>query len=249
MNRKTAIHEPHEILFKDEMTATDNASARPTIAVLGGTGAEGSGLALRWAHAGYPVIIGSRNAAKAAQVCAQIDARLRRAAVSHDSYRGAAASAQIVVLCVPYAAQRGTVEEVRAALEGKILIDTTVPLVPPKVARVQLPEDGSAVAAIQALLGESVRVVSAFQNVAAHLLQDLDHEVECDVLVCGDDVPARETVIKLAGDIGLRGIHAGPIANSAAAEALTSVLIAINSRYKIHGGAGIRITRLDGAEH
>lgn len=230
------------------MTTTDNPSARPAIAVLGGTGAEGSGLALRWAHAGYPVIIGSRNAAKAAQVCAQIDARLGRAAVSHDSYRGAAASAQIVVLCVPYAAQRGTVEEVRPALKGKILVDTTVPLVPPKVARVQLPEGGSAVAAIQALLGESVRVASAFQNVAAHLLQDLGHEVECDVLVCGDDVAARETVIKLAGDIGLRGIHAGPIANSAAAEALTSVLIAINSRYKIRGGAGIRITRLDGAE-
>jgi len=201
-------------------------TARPTIAVLGGTGAEGSGLALRWAHARYPVIIGSRNADKAAQACAQI-----------------------VVLCVPYAAQRGTVEEVRPALEGKILIDTTVPLVPPKVARVQLPEGGSAVAAIQALLGESVRVVSAFQNVAAHLLQDLGHEVECDVLVCGDDMPARETVIKLAADIGLRGIHAGPIANSAAAEALTSVLIAINSRYKIPGGAGIRITRLEGAEH
>jgi NADPH-dependent F420 reductase len=226
-----------------------NTSERPTIAVLGGTGAEGSGLALRWAHAGYPIIIGSRNAEKAAQTCARLDAQLGRAAVSHDGYHAAATAAQIVVLCVPYAAQRSTVEEVRPALEGKILIDTTVPLMPPKVMRVQLPEGGSAVAAIQALLGPSVRVVSAFQNVAAHLLQDLVHEVECDVLVCGDDVPARETVIELAADIGLRGIHAGPIANSAAAEALTSILIAINSRYKISGGgAGIRITRLDGVE-
>lgn len=223
-------------------------SARPAIAVLGGTGAEGSGLALRWAHAGYPVIIGSRNAAKAAQACAQINARLGKDALSHDSYLAAAASAQIVVLCVPYAAQRATVEEVRGALAGKILVDTTVPLVPPKVGRVQLPEGGSAVAAIQALLGASVRVVSAFQNVAAHLLQDLDHQVECDVLVCGDDIPARETVIKLALDIGLRGLHAGPIANSAATEALTSVLIAINSRYKITGGAGIRITRMESGE-
>ena len=136
-----------------------------------------------------------------------------------------------------------------AKRELRLIALAGVPLVPPKVARVQLPGGGSAVAAIQALLGSSVRVVSAFQNVAAHLLQDLGHEVECDVLVCGDDVSARETVIGLAGDIGLRGIHAGSIANSAAAEALTSVLIAINSRYKIPGGAGIRITRLDGVEH
>jgi 8-hydroxy-5-deazaflavin:NADPH oxidoreductase len=220
---------------------------RTSIAVLGGTGSEGSGLALRWANAGYPVVIGSRSADKAAQVCDRINAQLGRTAALHDSYRAAAASGKIVVLSVPYSAQRSTVEEVRDALDGKILIDTTVPLVPPKVARVQLPEGGSAVAAIQALLGESTKVVSAFQNVPAHLLQDLTHEVECDVLVCGDDVGARETVIKLAADIGLRALHAGPIANSAATEALTSVLISINSRYKVQG-AGIRITRLEASE-
>ena len=231
------------------MASATGSAERPSIAILGGTGSEGSGLALRWADAGYRVILGSRNAEKAAQVCAGINERLATARVSHAANRAAAAASDVVVLCVPYAAQHGTVEEVRDALEGKILIDTTVPLMPPKVARVQLPEGGSAVAAIQDLLGGSVRVVSAFQNVAAHLLQDLDHAVECDVLVCGDDVGARETVIKLAADIGVRGIHAGSIANSAAAEALTSVLIAINSRYKIAGGAGIRITRLDGAEH
>ncbi len=215
-----------------------------TIAVLGGTGAQGSGLALRWASAGYPVIIGSRHADKAARACAQINQRLGRLASTPAGYHAAAAAAQVVVLCVPYAAQVATVEEVRAALTGKILIDTTVPLVPPKVARVQLPAGGSAVAAVQALLGASVQVVSAFQNVAAHLLQQLDHELDCDVLVCGDHIPAREAVIKLAADIGLRGIHAGPIVNSAASEALTSVLIAINSRYKIPGGAGLRITGL-----
>jgi NADPH-dependent F420 reductase len=120
-------------------------------------------------------------------------------------------------------------------------VDATVPLVPPKVSRVQLPADGSAVAAIQRLLGSEVRVVSAFQNVSAHHLRDLGHAVDCDVLVCGDDVEARETVIALARDIGLRAYHAGPIANSAAAEALTSVLIALNIRYKVPG-AGIRIT-------
>ena len=179
----------------------------------------GSGLALRWANAGYRVIIGSRNADKAAQVCARINAaRLATAAVSHASGSRAAAAGQIVVLTVPYAAQRSTVEEVRDALDGKILIDTTVPLMPPKVARVQLPEGGSAVAAIQELLGASVKVVSAFQNVPAHLLQELEHEVDCDVLVCGDDVQARETVISCSPRIsGCAPCTPGPIANSAAA--------------------------------
>ena len=123
------------------------------------------------------------------------------------------------------------------------MIDATAPLVPPKVSRVQLPPGGSAVAAIQKSLGESVKVVSAFQNVSAHHLKDLAHDVDCDVLICGNDPTARETVVRLAGDIGLRGIHAGPIANSAAAEALTSILISINIRYKIPG-AGIRVTGL-----
>jgi len=139
--------------------------------------------------------------------------------------------------------QQATALDLREQLAGKILIDATVPLVPPKVARVQLPEGGSAVAALQKLLGESVRVVAAFQNVSAHHLRDLTHSVDCDVLVCGDDIPARETVIGLVRDVGLRGVHAGPIANAAAAEALTSVLIAINIRYKVPG-TGIRITGL-----
>lgn len=228
------------------MSDAASSAQRPTIAVLGGTGSEGGALALRWANAGYPVVIGSRNPDKAAQVCGRINAQLEREAARPDSYRGAAAASSIVLLTVPYAAQRSTVEEVRDALAGKILIDATVPLVPPKVARVQLPEGGSAVAAIQKLLGESVKVVSAFQNVSAHLLADLAHVVDCDVLICGDDVEAREVVVKLARDIGLRGVHAGSIANSAAAEALTSILISINSRYKV-SGSGLRITGLEGA--
>jgi len=217
---------------------------KPVISILGGTGAQGSALALRWVNSGYPVVIGSRNTQKAAKTCEEIASQVEKAKLSHDDNAAAAAKGEIVVLCVPYASQRATVEAVRPALEGKILIDATVPLVPPKVARVQLPEGGSAVAAIQAMLGDAVKVVSAFQNVAAHVLGDLSSKVECDVLVCGNDIEARETVIKLAGDIGMRAIHAGPIANSAAAEALTSILISINSRYKV-SGAGVRITRLD----
>jgi len=214
-----------------------------TIAVLGGTGNEGRGLALRWAKAGHKVILGSRQPDRAEASAAEMNQRLGQTNVSGASNNDAARAADIVVLTVPHSAQRPTVEAVRNELSGKILVDATVPLVPPKVSRVQLPAGGSAVAAIQALLGADVRVVSAFQNVSAHHLKDLDHHVECDVLVCGDDAAARDIVIGLAADIGLRAFHAGPIANSAAAEALTSILISINIRYK-SAGSGIRITGL-----
>ncbi|HWP26715.1 MAG TPA: NADPH-dependent F420 reductase [Xanthobacteraceae bacterium] len=214
-----------------------------SIAIIGGTGQEGSGLALRWARAGHRVVIGSRSRDKAATAAQELNRLLGEEKIRGESNDQAAAAAEIVVLTVPYSAQRPTVEEIRPQLDGKILIDATVPLMPPKVARVQLPAHGSAVAKIQELLGDRVRVVSAFQNVSAHHLKDLNHEIECDVLVCGDDVAARQIAIDLVEDIGLRGIHAGPIVNSAAAEALTSVLIAINLRYKIPG-AGVRITGL-----
>jgi 8-hydroxy-5-deazaflavin:NADPH oxidoreductase len=218
-----------------------------TIAILGGTGQEGSGLALRLGKAGHRVIVGSRDGARAAAAASEMNRVLGRDAVSGTTNKAAADAAEIVMLTVPYAAQCATVEEVRDALRGKILIDTTVPLVPPKVARAQLPPGGSAVAAIQALLGAEVRVVSAFQNVSASHLRDLDRAVDCDVLVCGDDPAAREVVIGLAADIGLTAYHAGPIANSAAAEALTSALIAINMRYK-SPGAGIRISGVPARE-
>lgn len=211
------------------------------IAVLGGTGPEGSGLAVRWANAGHHIVLGSRNGEKAAQAAAQLSQRIAPRRIEGTTNREAAARAGIVVLSVPYAAQRLTVDDVRAELAGKILIDVTVPLVPPRVSRVQLPEGGSAVEAIQKLLGDATRVVSAFQNVSAHYLSDPARAIECDVLVCGDDKDARETVVRLANDAGLRGVHAGPLANSAAAEALTSVLIAINRHYKVPA-AGLRIT-------
>jgi NADPH-dependent F420 reductase len=213
------------------------------LAVLGGTGAEGSGLAFRWAYAGYPVIVGSRSAEKAQAGAAELNTLLGKELVRGMDNLSAAKEAQIVILTVPYAAQKPTISDVAAALEGKILVDVTVPLVPPKVNRVTLPPEGSAVEAIQKMLGAGVKVVSAFQNVSAHHLKDLTHTVECDVLVTGDDIPSREAVITLAEAVGLRGIHAGPLCNSVVAEALTSVLITINQRYKIPG-AGIRITGL-----
>jgi 8-hydroxy-5-deazaflavin:NADPH oxidoreductase len=214
-----------------------------SICVVGGTGAEGSGLALRWAYAGHRVTIGSRDPSKAQEAARELNAILSAEQITGTDSRTGVAGAEIVVLTVPFGAQVTTVSGLKDALAGKILIDVTVPLVPPKVARVQLPESGSAVAAIQAMLGDSVRVVSAFQNVSADHLKDLSHHVDCDVLICGDDPAAREIVVGLAADIGLRGVHAGPIVNSAAAEALTSILIAINMRYKVPG-SGIRITGL-----
>ena len=214
-----------------------------TIAVLGGTGAEGGGLAVRWANAGYTVILGSRSKERADASAAQMNTLIGAQRVTGDGNLAAAQQADIVVLTVPYSGQRPTAMEVKSALDGKILVDVTVPLVPPKVARVQLPSGGSAVAALQAELGESVRVVSAFQNISAHHLANLSHVMDCDVLVSGDSEEAREEVIKLVEAAGMRGIHAGPLANSAAAEALTSILISINRRYKVEG-AGIRITGL-----
>ena len=215
---------------------------RYKIAVLGGTGAQGSGLALRLAAAGHAVTIGSRSADKARASAAELSARLDRKRIAGDDNRQAAAAAEIVMLTVPYAVQKATVDEVLDQIAGKILIDATVPLVPPKVSVVQLPDGQSAVAAIQQYVGSKTRVVSAFQNVSAQHLADLHHDIDCDVLVCGDDASACETTIGLIEDIGMRGLYAGPIRNSAAAEALTSLLIAINRRYKVAGGAGIRIT-------
>ena len=217
------------------------------IAVVGGTGAEGSGIALRLGHAGCRVIIGTRNPARGAVMARELNETLGTTAISHASNIQAAEAAEIVILTVPYQAQPEIVNEIRGALPGEILIDATAPLVPPKVAHVHLPAGGSAVALVQQMLGEEVRVVSAFQNVAAHKLRQLDADVQCDVLVCGDDPEARSAAIELIGRIGLRGLDAGPIANSAAAEALTSILIFLNRKYKVPG-SGIRITGIDKIE-
>lgn len=214
---------------------------KATIAVLGGTGHEGRGLAMRWAAAGHPVIIGSRDAERGRAAASALMQKVAESSITGTDNHAAAGRCDIAVLTVPYAAHRETLNGVRNALRHKILVDVTVPLVPPKVARVQLPPETSAAMAAQALLGPEVRVVSAFQNVSSHLLKTVGAAVDCDVLVCGDDKEAREVVVALAAAAGMRGIHGGVLANSVAAEALTSVLIFINGRYKTKA-AGIRIT-------
>lgn len=207
------------------------------IAVLGGTGALGSGLVKRWAAAGHALTIGSRDTAKAAAMAADIGKGVIGA-----SYSDAAVGADLVALTVPFGSQLEVLEIVRDALQGKILLDTTVPLVPPKVARVQMPPEGSAAQRAQCFLGEGVKVVSAFQNVGAQHLHT-GEPIACDVLVSGDDLDACALVVALVEDAGLRGVRAGPLANAVAAEAMTSVLININRAFKIHE-AGIRITGL-----
>lgn len=212
---------------------------RPTLAVIGGTGALGSGLAAAWARAGYPVVIGSRDAERAEATAADL------AAQTGGQVRGleqlpAAQAGDIVVLTVRYANHAETLDLINPALAGKLVIDTTVPLVPPKVMRVQLPAAGCAAVETQNRLGDSIDVCSAFHNVSA---EHLHHggAIDCDVLVFGDKAAARERVLELVQAAGLKGWHGGALANSAAAEALTSVLIFINKHYQ-SPGAGIRLT-------
>ena len=216
---------------------------RPTIAVIGGTGALGSGLAKRLARAGYPIIIGSRDPAKAKAAAGALGLGQVRGAGQAEAAR----ESSVVILAVPYASQAETLAAIAPACAGKLVIDTTVPLVPPKVGTVQLPADGGGAAArARRALDTSARVTSAFHNVSAAKLQG-EGEIECDVLVFGDAAEDREATIRLVEAAGLRGFHGGPLANSVAAEALTSVLITINRLYKVDG-AGIRIVgkRTDG---
>ncbi|MBV1904747.1 MAG: NADPH-dependent F420 reductase [Pseudomonadales bacterium] len=210
-----------------------------TIAILGGTGDLGTGLAIRWAKAGHKIVIGSRTLDKAQNAVTELQKISPDTQAQAMINQDAAHAGNIVVLTVPFAHQLSTLESVKTALNGKILIDVTVPLVPPAVGKVQLPEGGSAGKRAQDLLGEEVMVVTAFQNIAAHLLQQ-DVKIECDVLVAGNKKIARDKVIELAGQAGMAGWHAGPIENSAAAEALTSILIQINRRHNI-SHSGIKI--------
>ena len=210
-----------------------------SIALIGGTGALGAAIARRLAKAGESVILGSRDPAKAAAAASALQAETGRP-VQGLGNAEAAAAASIIIVTVPFASQETTLAEIASGCRGKIVVDTTVPLMPPKVMRVQLPLEGSAAVRAQKLHGEGVTVVSAFHNVAAHKLAT-DAIVECDVLVFGDERAAREQVLRLVAQCGLRGLHGGALVNSAAAEALTSVLIFLNKTYAVDG-AGVRIT-------
>ena len=216
-----------------------------TIAVLGGTGKEGSGLAIRWAKHGYRVILGSRDAERADQKAAELSANyaIEAGHMTGMENLAAAEAASIVVLSVPYDAHETTLEYVRPALANKILIDVAVPLQPPKIRTVFIPEGKSAALEAQAFLGSSTRVVAAFHNVSAVHLQDPEGAIACDVLICGDDADAKTQTIRLTEAIGLRGLDAGPLANAVAVEAMTPVLLYLNKQYKVKS-TGLVITGL-----
>lgn len=211
------------------------------IAILGGTGKEGSGLALRWARAGYFVVIGSRSAERADQAAYEINRQLGMDNARGMDNESACREADIVVLTVPPEAQIKTLEGVKSLLAGKILVDATarVDAKDPKP-----PTGRSAAREAQDLLGPDVKVVAAFQNVPAHALKKLDVELASDVLVCADDPDARAQVVKLAEAAGMRAYESGGLDNGIVVEGLTALIIAMNKRYKSKVG-GVRVSGID----
>jgi hypothetical protein len=213
------------------------------IAILGGTGDQGPGLALRLAMAGDEVIIGSRSRERAEKAAAELNAELGNARIRGLENPQAAEEAEIVMMTVPYSAHISTLESVKAQVAGKIFIDVSVPLDPENPRRMKMPPAGSATEEAQEFFGSATRVVAAFQNVAAHLLRDPRHPIDCDVLVCGNDAEAKKAVMSLVARIGLHAVDVGPAESARVVESLTSILIRLNIREKVKG-SGIRITGL-----
>ncbi len=215
-----------------------------TIAIIGGTGKEGKGLAYRWSRAGYDILIGSRQQEKA-QAAAEEVRKLPGVvgSVNGTANPEAAERGDLAVVTVPYSAHRAILEQLKPVLQGKILIDVTVPLVPPKVSKVQMPAAGSAAQEAQDILGESVQVVDAFQNISYERLLH-EEDINCDVLVCGSGKAARQVVLRLVQEAGMVGWDAGPIENAVVVEGMTSILIGINKQYGVKS-SGIRITGVD----
>jgi hypothetical protein len=224
---------------------------KPQIAIIGGTGDQGKGLALRWAVAGYEIFLGSRDAERGRAAAVSMAALLPAGTTGTIAGGGnaeAAARARLVVLAVPFAAQVATLREIRDSLQpGTILLDVTVPLEPAvggRPTRVLGVWAGSAAEQSAELVPEGVTVVSAFQNVSAKVLADLAHTVDCDILVCGDAKAQREQIRPLVEAIpGCRYIDGGVLANSRLVESWTALLIGLNIRYKTH--TGIRITGIE----
>ncbi len=211
-----------------------------TLAIIGGTGKEGSALAARFAKAGIPVIIGSRDPAKAQSTASALNQRLRISTIQGYSNRDAAARSQVVLLSIPFEGMQPILEDIRDAAQGKIIINIASALDPERKSRARVPAAGSITAQVQQFFGPSAKVVAAFQNISPELLESLE-EIDSDVLVCGGDKEARTTVIELIRRAGIEAFDAGVLANAVAVETITAVLIAVNIKYKIKG-AGIRLT-------
>jgi NADPH-dependent F420 reductase len=210
------------------------------LGLVGGTGKEGTGLSVRWAKAGHTVAIGSRDAARAVEKAAELSQASGQKITGGDNV-AVCRDADVVVVCVPYSAHASTLEGLKEALKGKVVVDITVPLKPPQVREVHLPEGQSAAQEARAILGADAKLVATLHHVSSVHLQDHEHGIACDVLVCADDSAAKESAMTLIADLGMRGLDAGPLRNAIALESLTPVLLYMNKRYKSEG-TGIHIT-------
>lgn len=213
------------------------------VGIVGGTGKEGSGLAVRWARAGHDVRIGSRGAEKGVTRAAELSEQAGATITGGDN-PSAVAHGDVVVVSVPYSAHAATYASIKDAIGDKAVVDITVPLKPPKVREVHLPEGQSAAMEARAILGDDAHLVAALHHVSSVHLGDADHEFDCDVLVCSDHAEARDAVIALIGDLGMRALDAGPLRNAVALESLTPVLLYMNKKYK-STGTGLRITGVE----
>lgn len=211
----------------------------PSLAIIGGTGIEGNALAARFAKAGVHVLIGSRDTLKAQSAATEMNARLGTNIQGY-SNRDAASRADIVLLAVPHEGMQPILQDLREAVQNKIVINIASSLDPERKSRARIPAAGSVTAEIQQFFGDAAKVVAAFQNIAPEKLEGTE-PIDSDVLVCGGGKESRERVIDLIRRIGIDAFDAGAIQNAVAIESLTAALIAINIRYKVKG-AGIRIT-------
>lgn len=214
------------------------ADTKPVVAILGGTGKEGPGLAMRWAVVGYKIIIGSRQREKAKRTAEALNESLGIDTITGLENGDAAKSADICVLTVVQSAHKSALVNLKDDLYGKILVDATARV---DFRNPQPPQPPSAAAIAQEILGSGVKVVAAFQNVPAHALRNLSKTIDSEVLVCADDKEAAMQVIHLAEDGGMKAYYAGNLENAITVEGLTSVLISINRFYKTKT-ASIRIT-------
>lgn len=213
----------------------------PILSIIGGTGKQGTALAARFAKAGVPVILGSRDAQRGADAANALNARLNLQNVSGTSNRDAAKQGDIVLLSVPYNGMQPILEDLKEAVQEKIVINIASSLDPEKKTRAKIAAKGSITAEIQEFFGECTRVVAAFQNISPEKLESEDAKIDSDVLVCGGDKDAREKVVALCAQAGIDAFDVGVLANAIAVETLTALLIAVNVKYKVKG-AGIRLT-------
>lgn len=212
-----------------------------TLAIIGGTGKQGTALAARFAKAGVPILIGSRDAQRGADAADALNAHLNLQNISGTSNREAARRSDIVLLSVPYDGMQPILQDLQDAVQDKIVINIASSLDPEKKTRAKIPAEGSITAEVQNFFGEGTRVVAAFQNISPEKLESEDATIDSDVLVCGGDKEAREKVIALCAQAGIDAFDVGVLANAVAVETLTAVLIAVNVKYKVKG-AGIRLT-------